>query len=267
MNAQTKEAISGEVVVHEAAPPVVHMSESGAFINMIERVVSDPNANIDKLERVVALYEKMEAIKKRAAFNEAMAACQAELPQVVRDAENTHTRSQYATLEAIGHAVDPIITKHGFSLSFGTAESPIPGCLRITCRTANKGHEQLDHADIPTDAAGSQGKVNKNATQAFKSTMTYGRVILTMLIFNVKSRKAMPDDDGNSASKAGERPTISEEQFMILRELFETDEDVKKFLAFAKIEGLRDIYADQFDEVARLVKQRNAAKAEKTKRQ
>lgn len=227
------------------------ISENAAFMQMIERAARDPAVDIDKLDRLLQMKERVAATHARQEFNEAMAAVQAELPQVVRNAENTQTSSMYATLEKIGEAIDPIITAHGFSQSFGTEDCPISGHYRIVCTTAHiGGHERTDHVDIPIDSAGIKGTVNKTATHAFGSTMNYGRRYLTILIFNVKTRKAMPDDDGNSAGKA----TVTDEQADTLRALaLEAKADMPKFLEFFKAESIADISIKDFDKARKML--------------
>lgn len=190
MNAVTK---------HDAAEPAALapiQSESAAIISMIERMASDPTVDIARLEKILELRERVEAKNAERDFNAAMASAQAEMPQVVRNADNEQTKSKYATLEKINAAMSPIISKHGFSMSFGTADSPHAGHYRIVCTTSHVGgHSREDHADVPIDLGGIKGNQNKTATHAFGSTMSYGRRYLTMMIFNVTTKKE--DDDGN----------------------------------------------------------------------
>lgn len=189
----------GPIQVSET-PMVPVNRETIAYIAMLERAAMDPAFDLDRLERLIQLKDKALSDAARREFNAAMTAAQRELPQVVRNAENTQTKSTYATLDAIGEAIDPVITKHGFSQSFSSGRDAPAGSYRIICRTAHTGgHEQIDELDVPIDIAGIAGTKNKTATHALKSTISYGRVILTMMVFNVKSRKAMPDDDGNAA--------------------------------------------------------------------
>jgi len=201
-------------------------SETASYIALLERAALDPAFDLTRLERLIELKDKALADAARREFNAAMTAAQRELPQVVRNAENTQTKSTYATLDAIGEAIDPIITGHGFSQSFSSGRDAPAGHYRVICRTAHVGgHEQIDELDIPIDIAGIAGNKNKTATHALKSTISYGRVILTMMVFNVKSRKALPDDDGNAAGGRLEP---------------ELDESVQRYLEMAleKIAGL-----------------------------
>lgn len=266
MNAQTKEAISGELVEVKSDPwnvpaPVIQ-TESAALYSLIERAMADPNFDLVKLDRLIALKEKVEKENQRKLFNAAMADAQAEIQPVAARAKNTHTSSTYATLDAIGKEIDPIITKHGFSLSFGLGEGAPSGSMRVTYKVAHReGFEERGHADIPTDAAGAKGGTNKTATHAFGSTVTYGRRYLTCMIFNVKWEK---DDDGNAAGRKAEteKPLITEDQIKALRDLLEaTDSDEAKFCQRIGVPSLAEIYADKYMAACALIRQKMERRA------
>lgn len=195
-----------EIVKQEDASAVAQ-PDAGSLMEVISRAASDPNTDVDKLERLMGLYERITERQAKQAFDDAMNTAQQAMPKVVRNSENSHTKSHYADLEAVSNAIDPVAHKHGFSLSYGTAKSDLQGHYRITCQVSHNGGWAKDFfADIPADSAGAQGKTNKNATQAFGSTMTYGRRYLKCMIFDVKTGEN--DDDGLAGSKA-EIPRMS----------------------------------------------------------
>jgi len=213
----------------------------------------DPRVDIEKLDRLVQMRDRIAADRARAAFNTAMAAVQAELPQVVRRADNSQTKSRYATLESIGDAIDPIITAHGFSMSFAEEDCPKEGHYRTICDVALGAHERRYHIDLPIDGTGmKKGNANKTATHAFKSTMTYSRRILTELIFNVKTKNN--DDDGNVAG-AADAPTISEEQILHIRDLLEAEgRNEARFLQSIGLSSLDAMYASKYDDAISMIK-------------
>lgn len=183
-------------VANQAEIVTPAIPNGGAMDRLIERALSDPNFDVEKLERLFALSERTKAAQAEQAFNAAMRAAQAEILPVARTAKNSQTNSKYATLEAVNEAIVPIITKHGLSISFGTDASPLEGHYRVTCVLSHDdGHSRTFFADIPADLTGLKGTANKTATHAFGSTMSYGRRYLTLLVFNV----ATTDDDGNAS--------------------------------------------------------------------
>jgi len=238
------EAKLGEVTLHhELSVPAVPAPAEAAtsLLQVIERVAMNPNADLDKMQKLLDMRNAEMAREAEIAFNAAMAEAQREMEPVARDARNQQTNSNYARLEAIARSITPIRAKHGFAASFGTDDCPNAGHMRVTCELShNAGHSKHYHADVPIDAAGMAGKVNKTATHAFGSTMSYGRRYLTLMIFDI----ATEDDDGN---RAGNGAVISDEQATDLLNLInEVGADKAKFLAYMRVESIADIQASQF---------------------
>ena len=164
-----------------------------------------PEIDVEKMERLLAMHERVTAKEAEKSFNDAMAACQKEMPAIVKDSHNESTRSTYAKLEKVNAAIVPIYTKWGFSLSFGTADSPLAKHYRVTCKIAHKdGHSENRQADVPIDDTGMKGTPNKTQTHGFGSTMSYGRRYLTLLIFNIS---LVNEDTDASRSRPVEGPS------------------------------------------------------------
>src|SRR5690606_40392178 len=112
--------MSEQALVAKTDPhTIVPVNDTARVLEMISRVASDPSADIDKLERLMALHRQMESEQAEKAFNAAMAAAQAEMGRISADATNPQTRSKYATYGKLDKVLRPIYTKHGFALSFG----------------------------------------------------------------------------------------------------------------------------------------------------
>lgn len=227
------------------------------MVSMIERVAMDPSIPIDRLEQMMALKERMEdrarEDEERQAKKEyfaAMSRCQAELPVVVKNKKNDHTRSNYADLAAIEEQAMPVIHKHGFAVSFQPDGYNDKGELRIRWEISHEGgHSRDGIGEIPVDGAGSQGKVNKTGTQAFGSTATYGRRYLLCMLFNISTGD---DRDGNRVEDT--TSAISKEQRDELQSLIETlGWDVPGFCEWAKIDALPDLEARHFPKAKQLL--------------
>ncbi|CAB4202915.1 hypothetical protein UFOVP1623_13 [uncultured Caudovirales phage] len=63
-----------------AAP--VALTDSNAMMAIIERAARDPNIDIDKMERLMAMKERMDASRAKSAFDSALAEMQPKLPVV-----------------------------------------------------------------------------------------------------------------------------------------------------------------------------------------
>lgn len=179
------------------AGQIVPIADNAALMTAIAQAARDPNVDVDKMERLFAMHEKMQARQAEEAFSEAMKVAQSEMPVVVKDKHNSQTSSDYATLDAINKAITPVYTRQGFSLTFDTEDSPLEGHVRVVCRVLHSGgHSKAYRYDQPMDSAGIGGKVNKTPTHARGSAITYGRRYLVLMIFNLSTGY---DDDGNSA--------------------------------------------------------------------
>lgn len=189
------------VVTREPTPEPA--TSANALIAVIERAASNPDIDVEKMERLLAMQERIMTQNAKTAFNEAMRLAQTEMPKIKRNRENKATHSKYADLEAVTDAAVPIYTKHGFSVSYGTTDCPIPGHYRMTALCAHiAGYEREYQADIPIDNTGPKGEQNKTMTHGFGSTMSYGRRYMICLIFNITLTNE--DTDGN---RPGQVPT------------------------------------------------------------
>ena len=167
-------------------------------VSSFERMAADPNVSVEKLERLVAMQERISARTAETAFNAAMAEAQAKMRPVGADASNPQTHSKYASYEALDRALRPIYTEHGFALSFNTGDAA-DGYVRVLCDVTHVGgHAKPYRADMPADGKGAKGGDVMTKTHAVGSAMSYGMRYLLKMIFNVAVGE--DDDDGNKAS-------------------------------------------------------------------
>lgn len=237
----------------ETAAPVV-VPEGDAVLMMIERAARDPNVDIDKMERLMGMREREQARRAQVAFNAAMSDAQAEMKPVARDADNEQTKSMYARYETISEAIQPIVTKYGFALSFNEGTTDKANCIRILCDVMHReGHTKQYYADVPFDNVGMKGNANKTNTHAYGSTKSYGRRYLKCDIFDVALKNV--DDDGNKAGAT----TITEEQTAQLLELIDAvGAHAPKFCEIYKIEGVADLPAKLFTDAVQALNEYGA---------
>lgn len=216
------------------------VSEQSAVMSMIARAASDPNCDMDKMERLMAMHERMVAQQARAEFANALADLQAELPSIGErgDAAGRYT---FALWEDINQKIKPFLQKHGFSLSFrtetGTAVT-VTGVL-----SHRNGHREETTISLPADPSG-----NKNAVQAVASSVSYGKRYTAGALLNLTSHGE--DDDAFGATAK-----ITEEQEVELRDLAESvGADLPKFLAYMKVGSLSAIPAKEFNKAKTALK-------------
>lgn len=174
---------------------------STALIAMVERASTNPDVDVEKLERMWAMYDAERKRQAEQEFNRAMNRAQARIRRIAADAENSQTRSRYATYQQLDRALRPIYSEDGFSLSFDTGDPPAELTVRVVCYVSHEaGHTRTYHADIPADGKGAKGGDVMTKTHATGSAMSYGMRYLLKMIFNVAIGEN--DDDGNSAGAA-----------------------------------------------------------------
>lgn len=248
-------ALAKTVETEDAVPATVPQSETAAIFQIIDRAARDPNVDIDKMQRLMDMHKAMRADRAELEFDTAMSAAQEEMQPVRADANNPQTKSKYASFAALDTAIRPIYTKHGFSVSFYTGDTPLEGHIRIIAKVAHSsGHRERPHIDMPADGKGAKGGDVMTKTHATGSAVQYGRRYLYGMIFNIAVGK---DDDGNAAGRRAEREKINPEQLKRLQNLLsETNSDTQKFCEIGRLEALPDMLADDFDAAIRLLEQK-----------
>lgn len=240
MNAVTKQ---------EADAPV---AMGDGILTVIARAAADPKTDVDKLERLLAMQERVLEREAKQSFDNAMRTAQEQIRPIVKNRKNPETHSRYADLEQISDLADPTIHAHGFSLSFGTTDCPLKDHYRVTCEVSHTGgftrHYQ---ADVPIDNTGPKGGKNKTDTHGFGSALSYGRRYLKLLIFDIKTT----DDDGRAA---GNGASINKEQVAVLHGLAEAvGADKMAFCKYLKVDSIPEIPGFRYVEATNLLTQKN----------
>ena len=171
------------------------LNDTARLIHVIAEAASNPAIDVDKMERLWAMHEKLKNRADEEAFNAAMSRAQSEMGRVSADAANQQTRSVYATYAALDKAIRPIYTKYGFSISFNEGEGAPEGHARILAYVSCGGHTRTYKLDMPNDGKGAKGGDVMTKTHATGSAHTYGRRYLLKDIFNIAIGEN--DDDGN----------------------------------------------------------------------
>lgn len=178
-----------QLAEHRESMPVA-VSESATILSVIQRAAADPACDIEKMERLMAMHERMQAASASAAFNAAMADMQCDLPSIAERGSG-HGTIKYATLEDINDVVKPIMQRHGFAVSFKVEHAQAG--ISVTGVLMHKaGHREETTMLLPSDTSGS-----KNAVQAVGSSVSYGKRYVMSALLNITTRGE--DDDGLAA--------------------------------------------------------------------
>lgn len=216
--------------------PMVKPSEdANNLLAIIATAVADPRMDVEKIERLLAVHQTIMAEQRKQAYIQAMARLAPRLPEidknghVVHETKNGMVDRRYARLEDIDRAIRPLYSAEGFSISWNTGVGD-GGKVRVigTCSHI-EGHAETRQLDLPHDSSGS-----KNPVQAVNSTVSYGKRIITTMIFNLIAKDE--DKDGEDLD------TITDEQIKDLEAMItETGTNKSKFLVYMDVDAVPSI--------------------------
>ena len=157
--------------------------------------------HLEQLRDIMAHQERLLAKEAERDFSAAFAKMQAKLPVIdengIIETADGETAARYATWEDTVDAIRPVLSRHGFSLSFVPGRSPngyptVTGVLRH-----RSGHKETGELELPPDPTG-----GKNAVQAVGSALSYGQRYVARMLLSLTSRGA--DDDAGSSTRSSE---------------------------------------------------------------
>lgn len=176
--------------------------QEATMLNIIERAARDPSVDIDKLDRLLAMQERVQAKQAQVEFDNALRDAQEEMKAIRTDLDNPQTRSKYASYAQLDKAIRPIYVRHGFAVTFNTGDAPRPDDLRVLATLSHRsGHRQDYKIDMPADGKGAKGGDVMTRTHATGAAASYGQRYLYKLMFNLAVGDV--DDDGNGADADG----------------------------------------------------------------
>lgn len=238
----------------EVAVPV---SETVALLEVIRRAASDPNVDVEKMERLMAMHERILARQAQADFDTAMSDCQTEMGPIAADASNPQTKSKYATYGALDTALRPIYTKHGFGVSFDTAEGAPADYIRVVCLVNRGGFTRCSHVDMPADGKGAKGGDVMTKTHATGAALTYGRRYALLMAFNLVVGET--DNDGNGAGLTSSTLITAEQKNALIDLMKDTATNTEKFLKLLGVPTLDALPARRFKEAKQALDDRKKA--------
>ena len=222
--------------------------EADNMLETIRRAASDPTINVEKLERLLAINERLIADRRKTSFMASLARLQAKMPQldkrgVITDYKTGEVRNKYAKLEDIDRAIRPVCAEEGFSFSFDSETTPQG--IRFSCAMAHRdGHAETKTITLPTDNG-----AGRNGVQSVGSSTSYARRYLLGMHLHLVTRDE--DDDGNG----GDRPVTPEQAAELRKALAEVGGTGQRMLKWAKVDTIDAIPARLYESAMRMVEQ------------
>lgn len=262
----TGEVLEGTAVtVAPQAPAPAHIPTAASPLEaLIERAVFE-GANMDAVERLLGLKERVDQANAKKAFDAAIAASKADIGPIAKNrvvdftGQKGRTHYRFEDLAEIARTVDPVLSQHGLSYRWRTGQTG--QTVRVTCIVSHRdGYFEETSLEAPADNSG-----NKNGIQGIGSTITFlQRYTLKAALGLAVSadddgQKGAPQGGGNSGPAAPTELTAS--QVKTLRTLIaDTATDEKRFLATAKADAIEDVRPADFPRLEALLKRKLADK-------
>jgi hypothetical protein len=219
-----------------ATPP----SEATAAVwGLIEKLALDADAIVAKLERVIAMYERLKAKEVELAFNAAKGRILNKLAHVrilknrsvLCEIENgksqkgTYAAFRYAPLEEIDKHLRPLLVEEEMDLSYSDEPQAGGGILiRGRLKHLPSGHFEDSFMPAPPDTSG-----GKSTVQGVGSTNSYLRRYIACNIFNIVV--VGDDDDGTGG-------TLDEAQTNTIVDLVKKAKTGPKFLKYMRARSI-----------------------------
>jgi hypothetical protein len=236
--AAATEQSEGQIARIIAAPPG---DSSSTVLELIERVALDPRADVEKLDRMMAMYERLKAKEAELAFNAAKGRILKKLAAVKlvknrpalyeidkgRSQKGTYEAFKYAPLEEIDKHLRPLMLEEEMDLSYSD-EPREHGWILIRGRLKHLPSGYFEDSFMPAPPDTSGGKSN---VQGVGSTNSYLRRYIVCNIFNIVV--VGDDDDGNGG-------TIDEVQTTTLLDLIKKAKVGPKFLKYMRAQSIEE---------------------------
>jgi hypothetical protein len=225
----------------ERLVPVPPSDAPSTVLALIERVALDRSDNVEKLERMMAMYERLKAKEAELAYNAAKGRILKKLAgiNIVKNRSVLHEIDKgklqkgvfeafnYASLEEIDKHLRPLLAEEDMDLSY-SAEPGEGGNILIRGRLKHLpgGHHEDFFMPAPPDTTG-----GKSSVQAVGSTNSFLRRYVVCNIFNIVV--VGDDDDGTGG-------TIDEAQTKTILDLLKKAKVGVKFLKYMKAQSVEE---------------------------
>ena len=199
----------------------------------------DPRADVEKLERVMAMYERLKAKEAEHAYNSAKGRIlrklarikivknRSALYQIEKGKPSKGTSFKYAPLEEIDKHLRPLLVEEDMDLSYSDEPREDGGILiRGRLKHLPSGHFEDSFMPAPLDTTG-----GKSDVQAVGSTNSFLRRYVACNIFNIV---VVGDDDDGAGG------TIDEGQTKTILDLIKKAKVGAKFLKYMKAQSVEE---------------------------
>lgn len=185
-----------EAIEPTAKAPAVRQEYAVTAPADLLRMAVEQGADLDRLERLMALQERWEAGEAKKKFAVAFAAFKAEAVKIIKGkliTDGPLKNKKHAELSDAVNAATPALSRHGLSAAWRLTKDD-KDWMEITCTLSHEGgHSESVSMGGPPDTG-----PGRNAMQARGSTKTYLERYTLTAILGLAAQDA--DDDGKGGA-------------------------------------------------------------------
>ena len=213
-------------------------TQDDSLLAAISAAARDPQVDAAKINALLEIKIKIDALEAENKFWDAMRECQNEMEPIRKDAMNLENKGKYAKVSTIQRIIQPIYRKHNFNLSFTAKDQDDANVVPLACIVSHAcGHRQVYTLKATIDDKGPKGGGVKTQVQGTMSTSSYLRRKLYELIFDL----ILTDDDDDGSLGKGKKP-ITQDQADTITSLLaacgmKTSEQRRGFFAYCTPDG------------------------------
>ena len=232
-----------------ATEPNQLQAAPGLSIEQVFRAVVEKNVspeNISVMKELLA----MDAERK---FNAAFVALQSEMPVIVATSIIPN-RGKYERFEDLMKVIGPLLTRHGFTVSF--SQDFKDNRTIETCHLSHAG----GHSRSNSFAVRVGGRSDSDTQADCKASTTAKRNAFCNAL-NVVIRQDCLNEENDAGIEGDPNAFVTEDQaFEIERRANECHADIPALLTYAKARRFAEIPANRYDEIDRLLRRKEAVK-------
>ena len=222
--------------------------DTSQFMRLIEIAVQ-ANADPDRLGKLMDLQERWELSKAAEAYGNALAAFQAECPPIHKGRTvdlGKGSGPRYAGLDDIMAVAQPILSKHGLSVSYSADIAE--GKLHAVCKVRKGRHTETNEITLPVP-----DQMRVNDTQKMGAAFSYAKRYALCAALNI----TVTDQD-TDASNLNADTYITEHQADTIAAFLErmSESDKASFYKWAGCPTLNKFPASKYQSAIRSLKQK-----------
>lgn len=237
---------SGVVRLPRAQLPAQTANEAVALLGLIERAAADPAVDLDRMERMYAMYERATARTAKSAYLDALMSAKGKLPRIIKTGSAAYEDKKtgeakkafsYAKWEEVCPQIEPVLADHGLVLTFSTEHAG--AAVAVTGILSHRdGHSERAQIAISCDASG-----GKNNAQGWGSAVSYGKRYTSFALLNLVGH----DDKDTDGATPPADPSAKRAELAAL--IAEVKADTAKICEHFSVETIDDLNADQIGKV------------------